>query len=98
MWSIGNLEADVQLALGMSAVFTWWIGSLVFCFGATISRPNMFPLCSLHWLFPLPSVVLNTSNRLSATGVYICSPHAFHAGSYSGGAGWVAPVGARTDH
>jgi exosortase len=50
---------DVHLAIEMSAIVLWWIGSFVFCFGTRIFRDCAFPLLLLLWLVPIPEVALN---------------------------------------
>src|SRR5664280_3111106 len=54
-----GLPADIPLSVGILAVVTWWIGSLICCFGTRISRMSVFPLCFLLWLVPLPEFALN---------------------------------------
>ena len=58
-WWAGSLPPDGQLSLHMLAVVTWWIGSFVCCFGTSIFRMCVFPLCFLLWLAPLPEFALN---------------------------------------
>src|SRR5271166_3162817 len=55
----GGLAVDLRLTLGMLTVVTWWIGSFVYCFGTSISRICLFPLCFLLWVVPLPAFALH---------------------------------------
>jgi len=50
---------DMQLTLSMFAVVVWWVACVVFCFGISVSRAFLFPLCFLLWLVPLPDFFLN---------------------------------------
>ncbi len=43
----------------MIALVTWWIASVVFCFGLQAFRSFLFPLCFLFWMVPLPAAALN---------------------------------------
>src|SRR5258708_17314269 len=43
----------------MIALVTWWIASVVFCFGVRAFRLFLFPLCFLFWMVPIPAVVLD---------------------------------------
>ena len=47
------------LSLRMLALVTWWIGSVIFCFGLGVVRSLLFPLCFLFLLVPLPGFILN---------------------------------------
>lgn len=58
-WQTARLTSDLWLAIDMLALVTWWIGSFVLCFGRTVSRSTLFPLCFLYWMVPFPSFVLN---------------------------------------
>jgi exosortase len=49
---------DERLSLAMFALVSWWIASVVACFGAGTLRSFLFPLCFLFWLVPLPEFVL----------------------------------------
>ncbi len=50
---------DVRLSLGMLALVTWWISSVILCFGVDAFRSFLFPLCFLFWMVPVPAIVLN---------------------------------------
>jgi exosortase len=53
------ISDDVRLSLGMLTLVTWWIGSVILCFGAGAFRSFLFPLCFLFWMVPAPAFVLN---------------------------------------
>ena len=57
-WS-ASLPSDVQLSIRMFALVLSWIGAFVLCFGSRASRLNLFPLCFLFGLVPLPQLVLS---------------------------------------
>ncbi|MGA2357114.1 MAG: exosortase/archaeosortase family protein [Terriglobales bacterium] len=56
-WGLG-VHGDVALSLSMLALATWWIGSIIFCFGARIFERFLFPLCFLLLIVPIPEFVL----------------------------------------
>lgn len=58
-WGMAGASADVRLTIGMFALVTWWIASVVVCFGGRTFRSMLLPLCFLFLLVPLPEVVLN---------------------------------------
>lgn len=59
-WGKGPVVAnDVRLAIEMSAIVVWWLGSFLFCFGARTFREVAFPLLLLLWLVPIPEVALS---------------------------------------
>lgn len=58
-WGAGGLPGDLRLSLNMFALVTWWIGSIVFCFGGRAFRSFLFPLCFLFWTVPIPTFALN---------------------------------------
>ena len=58
-WGPDGLPNDVRLALSMFGLVTWWIGSVVFCFGTRCFRSLLFPLCFLFLLVPIPVLVVN---------------------------------------
>jgi len=55
----GWLSQDVQLSLDMLALVTWWLASVLFCFGIRTFRALLFPLCLLFLMLPLPEFALN---------------------------------------
>ena len=50
---------DVRLSLSMFALVTWWIASVVFCFGLRTLHAFLFPICFLFWLVPIPAIALD---------------------------------------
>jgi exosortase len=58
-WGMAATPDDVVLSLGMLALVTWWIGSVILCFGVDAFRSFLFPLCFLFWMVPAPAFVLN---------------------------------------
>lgn len=58
-WGMGAAPDDVRLSVAMFALVTWWIASVVFCFGPRAFRSFLFPLCFLFLLVPVPGVVLS---------------------------------------
>jgi exosortase len=57
-WANGWPE-DVRLSLSMFALVTWWIASIIFCFGARTLQALLFPLCFLLFIVPLPGFALD---------------------------------------
>ena len=49
---------DVRLALSMFALVTWWIASVLLCFGAKKFQSFLFPLCFLFLMVPIPNFAL----------------------------------------
>jgi exosortase len=43
----------------MLALVTWWIGSVILCFGVDTFRAFLFPLCFLFWMVPAPTFMLS---------------------------------------
>ena len=52
-WGSG-LTSDIRLSLSMLGLVTWWIGVLIFCFGARAVRSLVFPVGFLLLIVPLP--------------------------------------------
>jgi exosortase len=57
-WGIVDTPDDVRLSLGMLALVTWWIASVLVCFGARTFKSFMFPLCFLFLMVPIPAFSL----------------------------------------
>jgi exosortase len=55
----GVWTQDVSLSLSMFALVTWWIASVVLCFGLRTFKAFLFPLCFLFWLVPIPAIALD---------------------------------------
>lgn len=58
-WGIAVATSDVRLSLAMFAFVTWWIASVILCFGTTTFRRFLLPLCFLFLLIPIPVFALN---------------------------------------
>jgi exosortase len=58
-WGAPGMAEDVRLWLAMIALVTWWIASVVFCFGLRTFRSFLFPLCFLFWMVPIPAAALD---------------------------------------
>jgi exosortase len=58
-WGMVAAPDDVRRSLGMLALVTWWIGSVILCFGVDAFRSFLFSLCFLFWMVPAPAFVLN---------------------------------------
>src|SRR5260370_34466761 len=43
----------------MFALVTWWIGSVMLCFGVDVFRSFLFPLCFLFLIVPIPEFALS---------------------------------------
>jgi exosortase len=61
-------SGDVRLTLGMLALVSWWLGSVVLCFGGDVLRRFALPLCFLFLLAPVPDVVLSELVRWLQNG------------------------------
>lgn len=57
-WGLGDWP-DQSLAVAMFGLVVWWIGVVLLCFGTSVSRKLMFPLCFLFWLVPIPPFALD---------------------------------------
>lgn len=53
-WGMVAAPDDVRLSVGMFALVTWWIASILLCFGTRTFRLFLFPLCFLFLLVPIP--------------------------------------------
>lgn len=51
-------HGDVQLSLAMLALATWWMGSVISCFGVRTFERFLFPLGLLFLIVPIPEFVL----------------------------------------
>jgi exosortase len=58
-WGTSGAPFDVRLSLAMFALVTWWIASVVFCFGLRTFRSLLLPLCFLFLLVPVPGAALS---------------------------------------
>jgi exosortase len=57
-WGMGATPDDVRLALAMVALVTWWIASVLLCFGMRTFQSFVFPLCFLFLMVPIPEFAL----------------------------------------
>ncbi len=57
-WGMLDAPNDVRLALGMFALVTWWIASVLLCFGTKTFQSFLFPLCFLFLMVPIPDFAL----------------------------------------
>ena len=57
-WGMSVAADDVRLSLAMFALVTWWIASVVVCFGSKAFQSFLFPLCFLFLMVPIPEFVL----------------------------------------
>jgi len=51
-------SSDERLAAGVIALVILWIAAFVICFGTAAARSQLFPLCFLFWMVPLPAAAL----------------------------------------
>ena len=58
-WGHSDALAGGELSLSMFTLVTWWIGSIICCFGLGAFRALLFPLCFLFWMVPAPEFLLN---------------------------------------
>jgi exosortase len=58
-WNVWHLSASSQLSLNIFALVIWCIGSVVLCFGLENARLQIFALCFLFLLVPLPEHAVN---------------------------------------
>jgi len=57
-WWMVAAPGGVRLSVGMFALVTWWIASVLLCFGARTFRSFLFPLCFLFLMVPIPEFAL----------------------------------------
>ena len=57
-WAYAATHPDIALSLSMLALVTWWIGTVILCFGTQAFRSALFPLLFLLWMVPLPAFML----------------------------------------
>jgi len=58
-WRVVAIPFDERLSLNMLALVVWWIAAFILCFGTSAFRRELFPLCFLFGMAPLPGFVLN---------------------------------------
>ena len=57
-WRLVTATDDVWLSLFMVALVTWWIASILLCFGVRMFRLLAFPICFLYMIVPIPELAL----------------------------------------
>lgn len=58
-WGMVAAHDDLRMTLGMLALVTWWIASVLLCFGTSTFQSFLFPFCFLFLLVPIPTEALN---------------------------------------
>jgi exosortase len=58
-WKMVAAPDDVRLSIAIFALVTWWIASVVVCFGIKTFQSFLFPLCFLFLMVPIPGVAVN---------------------------------------
>jgi exosortase len=58
-WGMVAATGDVRLSLSMVALVTWWIGSVLICFGGRTFQSFLVPLCFLFLIVPIPDFALS---------------------------------------
>jgi exosortase len=58
-WRPTGIPEDWGLFLSMFGLVTWWIGSVIVCFGRQTFTKLVFALCFLFWIVPLPSAAVD---------------------------------------
>lgn len=58
-WGMVAAHDDLRMTLGMLALVTWWIASVLLCFGTSTFQSFLFPFCFLFLLVPIPTDALN---------------------------------------
>jgi len=62
-WRLDVVSPDVRLSLSMLALVTFWIGSLICCFGRRFVRVSLLALFLLVFIVPLPKFALSATVR-----------------------------------
>jgi len=57
-WNIWRLSPSDNLSFSIGALVLFWMGSAIICFGPGIFKANLFPLCFLFLIIPLPDHAL----------------------------------------
>jgi exosortase len=70
---------DARLSLDMLALVTLWIAAFVICFGRTVAKSSIFPLCFLLWMVPIPSFALTRIVQWLQTGSTLSASLLFSA-------------------
>lgn len=56
-WWTGGTP-DLKLTVNMLALVILWISAFMICFGTSVARSLLFPLCFLFWIVPMPAFFL----------------------------------------
>jgi exosortase len=57
-WGMAAMPGDIRLSLSMLACVTWWIASVLLCFGTRTFQSFLFPLCLMLLVVPIPEFAL----------------------------------------
>src|SRR5215471_11833065 len=52
-WNVLHLSDSSNLSLNVAALVTFWIGSVILCFGVRIFQTHLFALCFLFLIVPM---------------------------------------------
>jgi exosortase len=63
-WGMGAESGHFRLSLSMFAIVTWWIASVILCFGVRTFRSFLFPICFLFLMVPIPEFALSWTVKL----------------------------------
>ena len=58
-WGMGAAPGDLRLSLAMFALVSWWIASVLLCFGVRTFQLFLFPVCFLFLMVPIPDFALS---------------------------------------
>jgi exosortase len=78
-WSPAVPGSDLRLTAGMAALVILWIAAFVLCFGTTAALSQLFPLCFLFWMVPLPTLALTSIVRWLQQGSAVSTSLLFTA-------------------
>jgi exosortase len=58
-WGMSLATDDVRLSVAMISLVTWWIASIVLCFGGRTLKLFLLPIFFLFLIVPIPNFALN---------------------------------------
>ncbi len=58
-WGMAAAPDYIRLSLAMFALVTWWIATVLLCFGARTFQLFLFPFCFLFLMVPIPQSALS---------------------------------------
>ncbi len=58
-WVMGGVSEDARASVAMFGLVSWWIASVVLCFGVKTLELFLFPLCFLFLMIPIPAATLS---------------------------------------